>query len=165
MSEKLSTLAAINFQIAAENRKLQNEVAGMRLKGGGGDGTHDDMDLVTYRLDQADKRAEAADARMARVEEKLGAIQLALAGLATKDAIRNWGLAVIAIIVATGMAMGALLLQSSGNQLSAFQAGLSAIQAVAAAQGMASAPTSGATHAAPPPSVALPTKDKPTPAN
>jgi len=36
--------------------------------------------------------------------------------------------------LATGMLVGALFLQSSGNQLSAFQSGLSAIQAITAAE-------------------------------
>lgn len=93
----------------------------------------DGMDVVRYRLDQFEKRADAADARMARVEEKLTAIQVALAGLATRDAIRNWGIAVIAIVLATGAGVATVLLQSSGNQLSAFQAGLSTIQAIVAA--------------------------------
>jgi hypothetical protein len=91
------------------------------------------MDLTNYRLDQFEKRADAADTRMARVEDKLTAIQVTLAGLATKDAIRNWGLAVVAIVLATGIGVGAVLLQSSGNQLAAFQAGLSSIQAITAA--------------------------------
>lgn len=91
------------------------------------------MDLTSYRLDQTEKRAEAADARMARIEDKLGAIQVTLAGLATKDAIRNWGLAVVAIVLATGIGVGAVLLQSSGNQLAAFQAGLGTIQAIVSA--------------------------------
>jgi hypothetical protein len=49
------------------------------------------MDLTTYRLDQAEKRAEISDARMERIEAQLTQIQVALAGLATKDSIRNWG--------------------------------------------------------------------------
>jgi hypothetical protein len=76
---------------------------------------------------------------MARVEDKLTEIQVTLAGLATKDAVRNWGIALVAIVVATGIGVGAILLQSSGNQLSAFQSGLSAIQAVTAAAQVAPA--------------------------
>lgn len=91
------------------------------------------MTAAKMRVDQFEKRAEAADGRMGRMEAQLTAIQIALASLATKDTIRNWGIAVIAIVIATGLAVGAVLLQSSGNQLSAFQAGLSAIQAVTAA--------------------------------
>jgi hypothetical protein len=91
------------------------------------------MDLVTYRLDQYEKRAGSADARMGRIEDKLGAIQLTLACMATKDSIRNWGLAVIAIVIATGVGMGAVMLQASGNQLSAFQSGLSSVQSIVAA--------------------------------
>jgi hypothetical protein len=107
---------------------------------GGGGGPHDPgvSELIAYRLDQFEKRADGADARMARVEEKLGAIQLTLAGVATKDNIRNWGLVVVATVVgtvvATALGVGAMVLQSTGNQLSAFQAGLSAIQTAVAAQ-------------------------------
>jgi len=89
------------------------------------------MDITQYRLDQFEKRADAADARMARIEETLTAIR---STMATKDNIRNLGLAVVIAVVATGLTVGAILLQSSSNQLSAFQAGLSAIQAVAAEQ-------------------------------
>lgn len=121
-------LSGLNEQLAAENQALK-----VQLKSAAGGGTSGGMDLTTYRLDQAEKRAEAADGRMARIEDKLSAIQVTLAGLATKDAIRNWGVAVVAIVLATGIGVGAVLLQSSGNQLTAFQSGLSAIQAVVAA--------------------------------
>ena len=126
-SNVFARLEALEQAANAEPAPLSN------LKSGGGGGTLGGMDIVNYRLDLAEKRAEAADAHMVRIEDKLGAIQIALAGLATKDAIRNWGLAVVAIVLATGIGVGAVLLQSSGNQLSAFQSGLSAIQAVTAA--------------------------------
>jgi len=130
------TLNDINMQLAAENRQLRAESGSRGLKTGGGGGTSNGMDLVTYRLDQFEKRADAADARMARVEDKLTSIQVTLAGLATKEAIRNWGLALAAIVIATGVGVGAILLQSSGNQLAAFQSGLNAIQAIAEARQM-----------------------------
>jgi hypothetical protein len=91
------------------------------------------MDLVTYWWDQYGKRADTVDARVGRTGDKLDAIQLTLAGMATKDGIRNWGLAVIAIVIAGGIGMGAIMLQALGNQLSALQFGLSAVQAVVAA--------------------------------
>jgi len=92
------------------------------------------MDQLTdYRLDQADKRAEAADARMARIEQQLTQIQVTMAGLATRDGLRNWGMTVIAIVVATGIGASAMMMQAAGNQISAFQAGLAAIQTVVAA--------------------------------
>ena len=91
------------------------------------------MDLLTYRVGQFEKRAEVADARMERIEDKLNAIQATLAGLATKDSIRNWGLAIVAIVVTTGVSVSAIMLQASSNQLTAFQSGLSAVQAVVAA--------------------------------
>lgn len=91
------------------------------------------MDVTHYRLDQFEKRADAADARMARIEDKLTEIQVTLAKVATTDYVRNWGLVVVAAILATGLSVGGLFLQSSSNQLSAFQSGLSAIQAITAA--------------------------------
>ena len=91
------------------------------------------MDLINYRQDQFEKRCDAADARMARVEEKLTAIQVALADTATKDFVRRWGLTLIAVVLANSVGLAALLLQASNNQLAAFQAGLAALQTVAAA--------------------------------
>lgn len=86
---------------------------------------------------------------MVRVEEKLTDIQVTLAGLATKDAVRNWAIALIAIVLATGVGVAAILLQSSGNQLSSFQAGLSTIQAIVAAHELPATPAqppASATH-------------------
>jgi hypothetical protein len=101
------------------------------------------MDQLTdYRLDQSEKRAEAADARMARIEAQLTQIQVSIAGLATKDSVRNWGMTVIAIVVATGLGVGAMMMQSLGAQISAFQAGLAAIQAVSAAHDLTTPPPS-----------------------
>lgn len=118
-----------NERLAQENARLRRDLESGKLLNSEGDGTTPgDRKLLNYRMDQYEKHADAADARMARVEEKLTNIQLTLAGLATKDSIRNWGIAVIAIVLATGFAVGAIMLQSAGNQLSAFQAGLSAIQ-------------------------------------
>jgi len=111
-----------------------------KLKADRGENTTPNMDLTTYRLDQAEKRDEAADVRMGRIESQLTQIQIMLAGLATKDSIRNWGIGVIAIVVATAIGLGAILLQSSGNQLSAFQSGLSAIEAVSAAHTLPPSP-------------------------
>jgi hypothetical protein len=129
MSERsIQLLSNLNQQQAEELVRLR-----ARLSSSGGDGTFNNMDLLTYRMDLFEKRSDAADARMARVEDKLTAIQIALASLATKDTIRNWGLAVAAIVIATGVSVGALMLQSSSNQMAAFQSGLSAIQAVTAA--------------------------------
>jgi hypothetical protein len=120
-------------ELQRENERLRTHSEPEGLKTGGGGGTSDPMDLVTCRLDQYAKRAKTADACMALIETKLGAIQLTLAGMATKDSIRNWGLAVIAIVIATGVGMGAIMLQASGNQLSAFQSGLSSVQAIVSA--------------------------------
>lgn len=90
-------------------------------------------------MDQFEKRFEAIDARMARIEAALQSIQVTLAGLVTKEelnqvreSVRNWGIAVIAIVFAAPLGMGALFLQASANQLAAFQSSLSAIQAFAA---------------------------------
>jgi hypothetical protein len=135
VSDRISIdlLAKRITELQDENERSRVNLGGDGLKSDGGSGTLGAMDLTTYRLDQFEKRADAADARMARVEDKLTTIQVTLAGLATKDAIRNWGLTVVAIVLATGIGLGAVLLQSSNNQLAAFQAGLSTIQAITAA--------------------------------
>ncbi len=44
------------------------------------------IDIAQGRQDKFEKRADAADARMARIEDKRTAIQ---AAIATKDNIRN----------------------------------------------------------------------------
>jgi len=126
------------------------------------------MDIIPYRLDQVEKRAEAADARMARIEDRLSEIQASIAELkhslmlsvattqnsvnetaaatkqsvnesiaAMKDSVnqstRNWGIGIMAIVIAAVLGIGELVIQSSNNQLTAFEAGLTAIQAVSAA--------------------------------
>jgi hypothetical protein len=128
------------------------------------------MDVTEYRLDLYEKRADAVDARMARIEDKLEAMQVtlagiqgtlgglatkeAVAGLATKDAMRNWGLTLLATMIGTSIAptlslvavmvsVGGLFTSSSANQLAAFQAGLSTIQAVVAAHDARPAPAGG----------------------
>jgi hypothetical protein len=130
MAEKRSIdfLTAINEQLASENQGLKAQ-----LQSGSTGTAPSSLGLLAYRMDQSEKRSDAVDARMVRIEDKLNAIQLALAGLATSDTVRNWTIALAAVVIATGLSVGAILLQSSGNQLSAFQAGLSAIQAVTAA--------------------------------
>jgi len=95
------------------------------------------MDITQYRLDQFEKRADAADARMARIEDKLTEMQVTMATLATKDNVRNWCLAVVIAILAIGVSVGGIVVASSSNQLSAFQASLSAIQTIAAEQQLA----------------------------
>ncbi len=121
------------------------------------------MDVTEYRLDLSEKRAEAADARMARIEDTLEAMRVTLAGLATKDAVaglatkqemRNWGLTLLATMIGTGIAatlsmvavmisVGGLFTSSSANQLAAFQAGLSTIQVVVAAHDARAAASGG----------------------
>ncbi len=103
------------------------------------DSVNPGLDVTAYRLDLADKRAEVADARMGRIEAQLTQIQITLAGLATKDSVRNAGIAAVSVIVAAIIGVGAMLLQSSSNQLAAFQSGLSAIQAVSAARAIPTA--------------------------
>lgn len=138
------------------------------------------MDMIPYRLEQVEKRYDAMDARMGRVEERLGEIKVTIAGLATKESVealkdsltramteqreavalslaankdsieksfeefknsvRNWGIGLAAIIITAILGVGALMTQASNNQLAAFEAGLSAIQAVAAAHSLPAAP-------------------------
>ncbi len=94
----------------------------------------DMSDLTNYRLEQVEKRYDKLDTRIQGIEESLSRIQITLGGIATKGDMRNWGLALIAIIVASAIGLVALLLTSSSNQLSAFQAGLSAVQTKIAVQ-------------------------------
>lgn len=98
-------------------------------------------DLVNYRLDQNDKaltslesRAQSIEAIVNRIDAKLDglATKAEIANLPTKDSFRNWNLAVIVAIVATLLSMTGLFLGSAANQLSAFSAVLSAVQAVVA---------------------------------
>ena len=66
--------------------------------------------LATYRLEQAEKRAEAADARMARIEGGINDIKVTLAGLPTKDSLRNYLLASLAVGLAImGIVIGGII--------------------------------------------------------
>jgi len=94
----------------------------------------DMSDLTNYRLEQVEKRYDKLDTRIQGIEEILSNIQVTLGGIATKGDMRNWGFALIAIIIASAIGLVALLLTSSSNQLSAFQAGLSAVQTKIAVQ-------------------------------
>jgi hypothetical protein len=89
------------------------------------------MDVTRHRLDLHEKRAGAADARMARIDEEFSEI---LAKVATKDDVATWGVLSIAAVLITWLFVGAMFLQSSRNQLRAFQAGLSAMQAITASE-------------------------------
>jgi hypothetical protein len=91
------------------------------------------------------QRADQADVRMGRMEDKLDQIAAAVsalgtqiasmnASLPTKDTIRGWGLGLLAAIVGSVLALGALLVAMQANTLSAFQAGLSTVQGVVAAR-------------------------------
>jgi hypothetical protein len=112
------------------------------------------MDVSKDRPDFSEKRADAADARMAQIADKLEAMKVTLAGLATKgdvaglltkDALDNWGLTLLATMIGTGVAatvsLAAVMISvagqftsSSANQLAEFQAGITTIQAVVAAR-------------------------------
>lgn len=94
-------------------------------------------DLVAYRLDRNEDavtslegRAKAIEAAVTRIEAKLETLptRAEIASLPTKDIFRNWNLALIAALVATFLTMTALFLASAANQLSAFSAGLTALQ-------------------------------------
>jgi hypothetical protein len=60
------------------------------LNPGNGNDTSSGMDLTTYRLDQYEKRADAADARMIRVECLLTDIRVDLAKKPTVGGL--WGM-------------------------------------------------------------------------
>ena len=138
-------------ELSQENLRLRGDhLMSNHLKSDGEGSNSESMDLLNYRMGQYEKHADAADARMERIEGKLNDIQLMLTSVSTKDTVRNWGLGLVAIIFATAAAVAALMLQASGNQLSAFQAGLSTIQTVVAAAPM-SAPHPAATPSNPAP--------------
>ena len=103
------------------------------MAGGGGGPYLPSMDLVAYRLGQFEKHAESADTRLTGIECVLNEVKLLLAGLPTQDPMRGWGLSLLAAIVGSVIALGALMLRASNNRLAAVQSGLSAVQTVAAA--------------------------------
>jgi hypothetical protein len=87
-----------------------------------------DIDLTTYRLDQHEKRMDAQDVKLDAIQTTLNRIEVNIAGLSTKDTVRNWGFGIVVAVITSVVAVGGLLFAASGNQLSAFQAGLSAVQ-------------------------------------
>jgi hypothetical protein len=58
-------------------------------------------DVTKYRLDQYEKRADAADARMGRVEDKLTDISVKLSALATRGTV--WG--AVATVIGGGLGL------------------------------------------------------------
>lgn len=111
---------------------------------------------VSQALDPSftDHHAPNMEQRVTRLEDDVRGIGVGLtdikATMATREDIREamnvsrtWGMWSVGTIIATGLglasliiAMNGLFMQASGNQLSAFQAGLATIQAVAAAKDM-----------------------------
>ncbi len=94
-------------------------------------------DLIADRLDKNERAVTALEdcvqsieATVNRIEAKLEtlATRADISALPTKDSFRNWNLTMIAAIATTFPAMIGLFLPSAGNQLSAFSAGLSALQ-------------------------------------
>ena len=79
------------------------------------------MDIYGWRLDQHDKQIEG-------IGRELSDIKVLIAGLPTRSDLRNTTLAIVVAVVTTLAAVAGLFLAASSNQLSAFQAGLSAIQ-------------------------------------
>ena len=52
---------------------------------------------------------------MARIEDKLTAMQVTLATVATKHNVRNWGLAVVIAILATTVCVGGIVVALSST--------------------------------------------------
>lgn len=86
-------------------------------------GTLTSMCLTIYLLDHFEKRDDAADARMGRIEDKLTDIQVTLASLATKNNVRDTGLTITAVVLASVSGVGGLLFAASRNQIASFQTG------------------------------------------
>jgi predicted tellurium resistance membrane protein TerC len=99
-------------------------------------------EIPDYRVTAIEKR-DRLETKLDRLIDEIVATRIALASLATTDAVRttarSWGLGLGAIVVAGAVGVAAVLLQSSSNQLAAFQAGLSAVATVAASQPSATA--------------------------
>jgi hypothetical protein len=91
------------------------------------------MELLQYKVDQAEKRADALERRLTGIESSLSEIKTMLSAVASKHTIGGWGLGLLAAIIGTGITAGTILLQATGNQLAAFQAGLAPVQSVVAA--------------------------------
>jgi hypothetical protein len=83
----------------------------------------------------------------AHVTAELASIK---SGIASKDTVRNWGLAIIASLIG----LAALMVSMQSNMLSSFQAGLSVVQAVVGAGNSGSANNNVVT----PPSAAQPSR-------
>ncbi len=77
---------------------------------------------------------DAQDAKLDAIQASLSDIKITLAGLSTKDTVRGWGIGVIVAVIASFLTVGGILLSASGNQLSAFQAGLSSVEAIVASR-------------------------------
>ena len=119
-----------NARRAASDKFLPDEP----LEGRGSGGPHTpDMDVTEYRLDQHEKRMDAQEAKLDAIQGSLNDIKVTLAGLSTKDTVRGWGIGIIVAVIASVLTVGGILVASSANQLSAFQAGLSAVQTKIAA--------------------------------
>jgi hypothetical protein len=81
----------------------------------------------------AEKRLEEREAHLDRIEDSMLRIENSIAAVASRDTLQNWGLAIIAALLVAGFGVGEVMLQTSGNQLIAFRAGPSTIQAAVAA--------------------------------
>lgn len=100
-------------------------------------------DIMAYRLDKneeavtlVERRSQTIEAVVTRIEAKLELLttRAEVAALPTRESLRNWNLGLIAALVATFLAMTSLFIASAANQLSAFSAGLTAVQTTIAAK-------------------------------
>lgn len=134
--------------------ELSSEVA--KVDGGGGPPHDSRMEQRIQRLEAGvtDIRSTMATREDVRQVATATREDIRQATIATREDIqraadvsRTWGMWAVGTVIATGVAlagliiaMNSLFMQASGNQLSAFQAGLSTIQAVASARDMAKPP-------------------------
>jgi hypothetical protein len=62
-------------------------------------------DLITYRIEQAEKPAQKADARMGRIEDGINELKLTLVKLPTKGDLLDYTIASLAV----GLTISALV--------------------------------------------------------
>jgi hypothetical protein len=86
---------------------------------------------VEKRFDRIENRFDRLEGKLDLTLSALSDVRVPLAGVSTKESERNWSIGIVIAIIAAALAMGGVLLQSSSYQLSAFQAGLSAVQSTA----------------------------------
>jgi hypothetical protein len=139
--------------LATKDGEIESGFAAVAKRGGPPD-PPDMLEPRVARL-EADVAELKADVKAIRIKIENLPTRTEMAALPTRNDLRTWSLAVIAItvasVIAVGFGVGSLVQAGMANQLSAFQAGLSAIQAA------------GQREPAPPIIINVPAPSAPTP--